>query len=268
MQVNTIFEQGTGIINEDFHFVDEDFFGVFDGATSLTADVYEDGQTGGFLASNIAGNTFKNNNDTLKNLAGKANHAICNAMLKNGVNLSDKKNLWSTSAAVVRLKGDHLEWVQIGDCLVLAIYEDGTHRLLTDNFNHDLETFELWQKIGHQTQAPIAHALKGQISKVRSKMNVTYGVLNGEKKALSFIRSGTEKLEGMKHFLIFTDGLFVPKKDPQKREDFAQFSELFQKGGLSHVRDVIRSLEQKDTDCRKYPRFKTHDDIAAISLSF
>ena len=64
MQVDTLFEKGTGRMNEDFCFTNGNFFGVFDGATSLSLRVYEKGYTGGFLASNIAGKTFKQNNDT------------------------------------------------------------------------------------------------------------------------------------------------------------------------------------------------------------
>jgi hypothetical protein len=62
--------------------------------------------------------------------------------------------------------------------------------------------------------------------------------------------------------------LFVPKKDPGNRDDFDLFSRLFQKGGLPHLKDVVRDIESSDVGCREYPRFKPHDDIAAISLSF
>jgi len=255
-------------MNEDFYFTNGNLFGVFDGATSLSPKVYENGSTGGFLASTIAGETFKQNNDTLKNLVNKANTAIGDAMLKRGVNLKDKQNSWSTCAAVVRLGKDSFEWVQIGDCLVLAIYEDDTHEILTNNFDHDQETLQLWKQIADKTQKPILTALKDQILKVRTLGNVTYGTLNGEKEALYFINSGTRKLKGVNHILIFTDGLFIPKTDPEERENFTLFSRLFLKGGLSHVRDFIRDLEKTDVACRKYPRFKAHDDIAAISLSF
>lgn len=267
MQVDCLYEKGTGDINEDFHFIDGNLFGVFDGATSLSPAKYENGLTGGFIASNVAGKTFKKNNDSLKNLTRKANRAICDAMINRGVNLKDKGHLWSTSAAVVRLGEDVFEWIQIGDCLVLVIYEDGTHEILSKGFNHDLETLTLWKRIADKTEAPILAALKEQIFKVRSCMNVTYGSLSGEEQALDFANFGTKKTHGIKHILLFTDGLFIPKCEPEKREDFQLFSQLFLKGGLSHIRDVIRRIEKTDLTCRTYPRFKAHDDIAAISIT-
>jgi serine/threonine protein phosphatase PrpC len=268
MKVNTVFEKGTGSLNEDFHFIDGNLFGVFDGATSLSPRVYENGYTGGYLASNIAGDTFIKNNHTLHHLAINANMAIGDAMEKRGENLTDKRYLWSTSAAVIRLNKDDFEWIQIGDCLVLVIYEDGTHHILTDDFDHDLETLRLWKESGEKTTEPILSALRDQILKVRSRMNIDYGALNGEKEAISFLKSGSQKLKGIKHILLFTDGLFIPKQEPEERTDFDLFSKLFQMGGLEFIRDFVRDLEINDAGCRQYPRFKTHDDIAAISLTF
>lgn len=268
MQVDTLFEKGTGTMNEDFHFTSKNLFGVFDGATSLCSRVYEKGYTGGFLASTIAGKTFEQNNDTLENLAVKANAAIKEAMVKRGVSLTDKRASWSTSAAVIRLKDETFEWVQIGDCLVLVIFEDGRHEVLTETFDQDLETLLLWKQVAVKTQKPIGSALKDQILKVRNRKNITYGSFSGEKKALSFVQSGTRHLSGVEHILMFTDGLFVPKTDPETRGDFSLLAHLFLKGGLACIRDFIRRLEKTDPGCRKYPRFKPHDDIAAISLSF
>jgi serine/threonine protein phosphatase PrpC len=125
MQVDFIFEQGSGALNEDFYCRNENLFGVFDGATSLTSARYMDNKTGGFLAATLAGQTFKANHDSLIDLAEKANSAIRQAMAKNGLDSHHKGELWCTSAAVVRLFEDSFEWVQIGDCLLLVIHDDG-----------------------------------------------------------------------------------------------------------------------------------------------
>lgn len=268
MQVDTLFEKGTGRLNEDFCLIGNNLFGVFDGATSLTGQVYENGHTGGFLASRIAGETFRKNNDSLVNLTRKANTAIADAMTSYGIDLDDKIQLWSTSAAVIRLHHDFFEWVQIGDCLIMVIYQDGTYRILTENFDHDFETLQIWQQISATADKTIQSALKDQIAAVRRRMNISYGALNGENTLSSFIHSGTFDYQDIQHILIFTDGLFVPKKDPGDRDDFDLFSRLFQKGGLNHLKETVRGMERSDAACREYPRFKPHDDIAAISLSF
>ncbi|WP_031479203.1 protein phosphatase 2C domain-containing protein [Maridesulfovibrio frigidus] len=267
MQIESIYEKGTGVINEDFHFINGSIFGVLDGATSLTPVTYEKGLTGGFLASNIAGEIFQKNDDSLLTLAEEANFAICEAMLERGVNVDEKGHLWCASAAVVRLEGDTLEWVQIGDSLVLVIYDDGTHEIVCDKSEQDIETLKQWKAIADTTHHPIATAMKDQIFKVRSQMNVAYGVLSGEKDALSFLSYGKKQIKNISNILIFTDGLFLPKSDPESGEDFHLLAELFLEGGLSRVRDYIRQIEETDIACRIYPRFKTHDDIAAISIT-
>lgn len=267
MQVESIYEKGSGTMNEDFYFASGSRFGVFDGATSLSPVTYERGYTGGYLASNIAGKVFASGDGSLLSLAGEANSAISEAMRERGVDLNDKKYLWSTSAAVVNLDSDYLEWVQIGDCPVMLVREDGSYELLTDGFDHDTETLKMWQAVSPEADEPILRALHDQILKVRGQMNVSYGVFSGEQEALSFLNHGRRSLEGISSVLIFTDGLFLPSCDPEKRDDFSRFADLFMQGGLSGVRDYIRSVELTDVDCCRFPRFKTHDDIAAISIT-
>lgn len=268
MIVETLFEKGSGLMNEDFYIVSGNLFGVFDGATSLSSEVYENRRTGGFLASHIAGEIFRRNDGTLKNLAEEANAAIAKAMRENGMSMADKRYLWNTGAAVVRVDTETFEWIQIGDCLVLVFYDDGRYDVLTDNFDHDFETLQLWKETCRQTMEPIQRALKDQIQRVREQMNVSYGSFSGEKEALSFIQTGVGRLEGVKDIVLFTDGLFIPRSEPSDRSDFDLFSTLYRQGGLYHVGKYVREMESTDEACRIYPRFKTHDDIAAISLTF
>lgn len=265
--IEHIHEKGTGHINEDALSLNGNMFAVFDGATSLNGMTYDDGKTGGFYASRIARQIFKTNNDSLQNLAGKANSAIRHEMLQRGVNLFDKISLWSTSAAVVRLKDNTVEWIQTGDSLLMLIYENGSYKIPIKNYDHDTETLLMWKRMAEQTDKPIFEALEHQIKKVRANMNVSYGVLNGEPSYSDFINSGEESLEGVRHILLFTDGLFVPSKKPENKDDFDAFVNLFLEGGLPAIRNHVRCLEASDPECRTYPRFKAHDDIAAVSIS-
>ncbi|MGE4424321.1 MAG: protein phosphatase 2C domain-containing protein [Pseudodesulfovibrio sp.] len=267
MRIDTVFEQGTGLLNEDFLVVDKNLFGVFDGATSLSPARFGHGLTGGYLASTIAGSAFRGSDRPLKELADKANRAIMEAMLKHGVDMDDRANLWSTSAAVVRVAEDRFEWVQIGDCLVMTLLEDGSHRVHCAEFNHDLETLTIWREASCESEGTVLDVMHEQIVKVRRGMNVTYGVFNGEPAAMDFLNIGSLPLDGVTDILLFTDGLFIPKRDPGEREDFDLFAELFRAGGLKGVRDHIRSTEAGDAACTRYPRFKVHDDVAAISIA-
>ncbi len=268
MQISCIYEQGSAPVNEDRVLVEEDLFGVFDGATSLTKGLFMGGRTGGYLAAKLAARAFQENDAPLTVLAGRANAAIRAAMEENGVDCSEKPALWSASAAVVRVRDGALEWAQIGDCVILLLLDDGGHALLCGPLDHDRETLELWKKAACGTKETIHAALGGQIRKVRSRMNIDYGVLSGEPEALAFLRGGTRSLAGVRHVILCTDGLFTPKADPGAREDFCAFIEAYRQGGLSGVLERVRAAERIDPRCERYPRFKTHDDVAAVALRF
>lgn len=267
MQVETLMEHGTGAINEDFLVMENNLFGVFDGATSLTSETYEHGHTGGFLASNLAGEEFRKNHGTMRELAERANRVIRREMVQREVNLSDKRNLWSTSAAVVRVQDNMMEWAQIGDCRIVCIYENGKFEILCPCADQDLETLSMWKKVGPSANEPIGAALHEQIAKVRSRMNLDYGVFNGEPEAINFLECGVHDLTGVSHVLLFTDGLLLPNEDPRESRDFEEHVTLYRQSGLKGLRDRIRSIEATDLDCCIYPRFKTHDDIAAVAIS-
>jgi hypothetical protein len=97
-------------------------------------------------------------------------------------------------------------------------------------------------------------------------MNITYGVLNGEKTAEAFLSQGEEPLDRVAHVLIFTDGLSIPRPEPGPRKDFTGLVKTYLKLGLEGLKQMIRTQEEKDPHCLICPRFKCHDDIAAIAV--
>lgn len=290
IEIQAILEKGTAIQNEDFLVIQDNILGVFDGATSLNSRTFGRERTGGTIASRTAGAVFKMNHFPLNQLACQANDAIMAQMVFNGVDTSRKENLWSTSAAVVRLKDQSLEWVQAGDAVIILIYEDGSHRVLVDREDHDHETLTLWKELvrthlpgdgkapmaqeeGRQPdQQQVIDLIRGklgrQIRKVRSGMNITYGVLNGEKAAEAFLNQGEEPLDRVAHVLIFTDGLSIPQPEPKPHKDFTDLVRTYLNLGLEGLKQMIRSQEEKDPHCLAFPRFKCHDDIAAIAVRF
>ncbi|MCW7754363.1 protein phosphatase 2C domain-containing protein [Desulfobotulus sp. H1] len=264
-RISYILEKGTGALNEDAISLNGTTFGVFDGATSLCGRRFENGVTGGFLASHTAKEIFTTGKGTLKFLAGEANGAIRENMLAHQVDMSDRASLWSTSAAVVQMDSDRMHWIQIGDSLILFVHKDGSFSVPVKNVDHDAETLSMWKSMAGKTEQTIMEALGDQIRRVRSRMNRDYGVLNGEPCFISFLNQGTADLKDIAHVLIFTDGLFIPTEDPSIT-CFDAMADLFQMGGLPAVRDYVRELEASDPDCVRYPRFKTHDDMGAVAL--
>lgn len=264
--VETLLEQGSGRLNEDTLLAQDNLYGVFDGATSLNGTNYEHGLTGGYLAATLAAEVFAENDRPLVELAEKANRLIRQEMIAAGVEVCCKEELWSTSAAVVRLKEDSLEWCQTGDCVIRLIDHDGSSRLLVEPPDHDAETLQLWQQMTPEARHPIHVALADKIIDVRRRMNIDYGVLNGEREATDFVQSGTASLHGVMAILLYSDGLFIPHLLAERQQSQQMLTRLFLQGGLTAIRDHVRQLQLTDPACHLYPRFKTHDDISAIAI--
>ncbi|MFO8085968.1 MAG: protein phosphatase 2C domain-containing protein [Desulfobacterales bacterium] len=266
MKIEHVLEKGSGSVNEDTLVIEKNLFGVFDGATSIDQAILGNSKTGGMIASSAACSVFSKNHYPLLDLARTANREIFNKMIIHGVDFTARERLWSTSAAVVRINEGGIEWVQAGDSYIIVIYKDNTYKVFTEKDDHDYETLTQWKLMAKYCSESIREALSDQIKKVRLEMNRSYGVLNGEKEAEQFFRSGVEPLDNIKKILLFTDGLHIPEKIPEKRKNFDRFVENYLSLGLMKLKDLVRKVENEDPDCKTYPRFKRHDDIAAISI--
>ncbi len=268
-QVECVWEQGSGVLGEDVLLLQDNIFGVFDGASSLDGKIFSDGLSGGLLAARQAAEVFTLNQGSLIDLARRANTLIRNHMDLFSVDLRKKRELWSTSMAVVRVEDDYFDWCQTGDCLILVLQTDGTARLLVNDPGHDEKTFALWRKLHPLPEQTLFDLLKDKIVEVREKMNIEYGTLNGEETALDFINHGRESLDKVADILLYTDGLFLPTLEHETQEqELDRFVYLYHQGGLKSILAHVRALQKKDPTCRLYPRFKIHDDVAAIAINF
>lgn len=265
--IETVYEKGSGKVNEDSLLVGENIFGVFDGATSLTGFTDEQGRTGAAIASQLAKDVFSQNDEELSVLAEKANVLIRKEMVENGIDISQKVNLWMTSVAVVKIKDKMMEWVQISDSLILLIYKDGSFKLLINDYDHDQESLLAWRELADKKTENIRSVIYDLIVKNRNRANVEYGFLNGENDAMKFLKTGKESLENVSDIILFTDGLIIPKEDPTQEDDFELFLRLYSEGGLEKIKSYVRELEDGDPNCWTYARFKQYDDISAISIT-
>ncbi len=267
MKVNYIFDAGSS--KEDSYLIKDNFFAVFDGFDSLDKFVDRQGVTGGLIAATIARDVFSQNKGTLKDLAMETNRKIREKMLDLSIDIKNKDSLWGTIFAAVRIKENSFEWMQLADSLILVIFKDNSYKLLVEDFDHDIEVMRIWKELAKQKTENIRKIIgAGPLVELRAKVNGIYGALNGEEEAITFLKTGEEKLENIKHILLFTDGLMIPKEEPQRKDDWKLFVELFSQGGLENVRDFVRNLQKDDPKCWKYPRYKQYDDITAIDISF
>lgn len=264
-----ITDTGAHDVNEDSFVAEKKtgIFAVFDGATSLNAFSGKDGKTGAYLASNIAKTVFKKDKKSLVDLAFDANLEIRKAMQKENINIGDKLNLWGTTVAAIKINKGSFDWIQLSDTIILIIYKNNFHRLLVDEYDHDKETLAIMKKlIENGSKNPRADIAK-QLEVLRRNLNITHGLIAGESD-IRFLCKGTESLDDVKHILIFSDGMLIPKADPYQKDDFDTIVKEYKKGGLNRWLKYIRNLEDGDPNLKKYIRYKIHDDATALALSF
>jgi len=269
MKVDSLTEKGSGQINEDSYFVKPNYFGVFDGATGITKYTDSDGNTGAFLASKTAKEVFENNQDKpLLSSFEEANVKIRELEINAGVDLENKACLWSTSVSVVRISDNSVEYLAIGDSPIMIIDKD--NKLNTYFIDHDLESMILWYKMVKEgiVDKRADKRMQDQLSRTRLRSNVTYGFLNGEKKAINFVKTAIFPKEKIRHILLFTDGMLIPNERPGQPEDFNKIVELFEQDELENVKSYVRNMENSDPNCNKYLRFKQYDDLTAIAITF
>lgn len=266
MEINLVIDEGKR--KEDTCLMKDNIFGVFDGFNSLDRFIDKDGKTGGLIAATIARDNFLENNKDLKELTIEANQRIKERMFALNIDINKKTGLWGTMVAVVRIKNNSFEWVQLGDSLILVIYKDNSFKLLVEDYDHDKEVLSVWKELANQKKENIRELIDSTLRENRSEINEIFGGLTGEEKSISFLKTGEENLENVKHILLFTDGLFIPKEDPLEADDWNMFVKLFLEGGLKYIKDFVRGLEKEDPNCWKYPRYKQYDDITGISITF
>lgn len=268
MKINKIYKKGVSSVNEDDYLIKDNLFVVFDGAGSLTEFRLKDGRTGGRLAADIAKNIFSSKIGQMEEAAREVNKKIVQEENKYKIDLTKKETLWSVAIAGLKIRDDKLDFFGVGDCFILSISNKGTFNFIIPYQDHDEETLLLMQRFNKQGVTNVREEIMPQLMKVRRISNRTYGFLNGEKAAERFFIYGEASLDNIKSIIISTDGLILPSQDPAKEPDWHKFVQLYQKNGLAEIYKYVYSLEESDPNCIKYPRFKKHDDKAAISIDF
>lgn len=269
MKTNTVFDQGDWLMNEDQIVINGNLFAVFDGATSLNKFISPEWKTWGYLASLTAKNTFETTSwdKSIIELVTLSNKRISEIMDHHNVDRSKPENRWSTWFAAVKINWDILEWSQIADCIILLINEDNSYKLLIEDYDLDKEIMLEWKNLWNMSKDQKFKIIFNKIVELKKKQNIDYWVLNGEDNFNNLLRSWTVNLKWVKHILLFTDWLIPLNENPENNDNFWDFVKDFLENWLLYTKEKQRILEKSDPECTKYPRYKRHDDIAAISIS-
>ena len=284
MIIESISVKGSNEWNEDALICNEkaNIYGVVDGATSLVPYRSKDGETGGRRASQIVKKYFERisiseNTRSLEELMIGANDELGMEMEKEKIDIPKNENVWTTGAAVIRIRAHHIEFVQAGDCMITALYSDGTYRVITrDQIAYfDNNTKKEWVKAvkdGLRTQKEIRNRVEPLIKEQKSKMNTIdgYSVLDGSIEANLFLESGKINRINLTGLIICSDGLFIHDEiDSSVKYD--PMDELVKKIsllGLEGFIHYLNAIEEKDPECLRFPRTKKSDDKTGIYLQF
>ncbi|MCC5803563.1 protein phosphatase 2C domain-containing protein [Rossellomorea vietnamensis] len=273
--------KGDGPLNEDALIINEQgsLFGVADGVSSFVPFTSIENLTGGYIASHMVKEAFESleeEGQTLFHTLVRVNESLQEKMYTYGIDLHRKEKLWGTAVAVVRLMENGIEFIQTGDCMILAVYESGEVRPLTRLQVEHLEEYaiEIWRECirrGFRTRDEIMPHVKGQLIANRKMSNTVngYGVLNGEKEAADYFEYGKINKVGLTHLILMTDGLFLPADSVPEGEPYWEYTaeSILQKGIQQYAEDLLH-LEESDPQCITYPRFKKSDDKAGIVMEF
>lgn len=261
------------IINEDIL-----LYGVADGVSSIVPFKNEENLTGGYIASNEVSSYFEElsiHNDLRDDLVA-INNRLQAKMNEYYIDISMKETLWGTALALVKITETGVDFIQTGDCMILAVYQDSSIRPLTRLQTDHLEQIALnrWKELIHKgvnSQKDLMKDVKDILVSNRKKSNTAngYGVLNGEDHAVEYSEYGKINKNGLKHLILITDGLFLPVESVPKGERYWDYvaNSILYKGIEQYTNDLIE-LEESDPECLRFPRFKKSDDKAGLLITF
>ncbi|MFC4601391.1 protein phosphatase 2C domain-containing protein [Cohnella hongkongensis] len=279
MKIEHLTVQGCNQWNEDALILNERerIYGVLDGATSLVS--LEGVETGGYLASRIAKEAFESYRESdgaafLRELVLRANERIRAGMLEKGVDTEDKNAVWAAGIAVVRIGEHQIEYAQTGDCMLIAVYMDGTVRTVThDQVDHfDEKSRLLWEQYAREGLAPaeIRARVYETIRENRQKTNTPegYAILNGDPALERYVEHGFVNRIRIASILLLTDGLFLPRKAGEPAPQMADMAALIGEKGLTGYADWLIANEYDESQQGKYTRLKVADDKTAVKIDF
>ena len=272
--VVSVAPSGRGV-NEDSFIVNQGggMYAVLDGATGLAPDVPGLPTTGAKMASQIVGQFLPemSEGDSFAEEILRASQFLEHEMVRYGVPL-EKNRRWGTTVAAIRLLEAGIDWVTVGDSVIVVIKRDGSFFLPGGlDYDHDGEALAQHVELLRQgmTDKEAIDAIMWPIhTRVRGQANIDYGVVNGEVAVAKFIHTGVLPYDDIASVLMLTDGLFLPRPDPTTPDDWESWVSLYRERGLTGVCQTVRDLQTADPNCLRYPRLKPQDDATAVAIEF
>lgn len=198
--------------------VEADVYGVLDGATPLVSFMDDEGHNGAYLAANLFKEHLEHmtKRDSLERCLATANDSLYHQMIARGVDIHKGYERWTTCVAAIKVEGSKLSFAQLGDCMILASYHDGTKRVLTKDTVKGISERAKNERAARRKEGmnvPVESVFSDRLETLRFNRSLAnidggYTVADGMPEAINSIQSGSLSLNNVQEILILSDGLF------------------------------------------------------------
>lgn len=240
-------------------------YGVMDGVTPIARFHDEHGHNGAYLASNIL-KAYLEQSDLsggLRNEIIAANRVLRQAMLDRGIDLELRHERWASCIAAAHVTAEGIAYAQLGDCMVIARYRDGSIAVLTENrvagvsarAKAKREQGRLRGEAVEPEQAFVdAMAVMTYNRTYMANRTDGYGVANGDDEIENFLQCGWIPYAQLTDLLLVSDGMFHPELSLEET------LEAVMEYGFDRY---VEQVEQAERERGIVP-----DDRSAVLLSF
>ncbi|WP_119683825.1 protein phosphatase 2C domain-containing protein [Bacillus cereus] len=251
---------------EDSYFCNKEkkIYGVCDGATPLVPFRDEKGHNGAYIASHLFASYFTalRENHSLQFAVAKANEVLQSKMLEYEVDTRKKEHLWCTCIAAVQIVGEKIEYAQLGDCMIVATFQNGTMQVVTKDTVEGIskrakKKREDDRKKGLSVpEEYVFQDVREQLKYNRYLANMPngYSVANGMKEAIHYLQHGELHTDEVSGIFICSDGLFHPDWSLEQTVAYIR---------KNSINEYIAIIEELEAEKRIRP-----DDKTIIMIDF
>ncbi|MDF9448097.1 protein phosphatase 2C domain-containing protein [Bacillus toyonensis] len=251
---------------EDSYFCNEDknIYGVCDGATPLVPFRDEKEHNGAYIASHLFASHFTSlcENLSLQVAVARANELLQNKMLEYKVDTRKKEHLWCTCIAAVQINGEKIEYAQLGDCMIVAILQNGTMQVVTKDTVKGISKRAKKKREEDRKKGlfvPEEHVFQDvreqlKYNRYLANMEGGYSVANGMKEAIHYLQHGELHIDEVSGIFICSDGLFHPDWSLEQTVAYIR---------KNSINEYVAIIEELEGEKRIRP-----DDKTSIMIDF
>ncbi|WP_435065548.1 protein phosphatase 2C domain-containing protein [Halobaculum sp. EA56] len=184
----------------------------------------------------------------------------------------DRVDRPAAAGMIVRWRPEHLDLFGLADCLVVIRYEDGRVSTLTDDRLRPFETAAIEVAHGRVLDgrdiATARQSVLPMLRETRSLLNTPdgYWAFGLIPQAADHAVTMTLDRSAVDDVLVCSDGFVAAVDTYDCVPNWEALISTVATHGLTSVVDRIRAVEERDVECRRFPRLKPSDDASALYL--